>query len=78
MNVLVVSDYGLTDTDHLTPLPLDKLLDMDQIQYIILSSGYASVIPYALTYQKAIILFEFELVFSDLKTICGSIDCVFF
>ncbi len=55
MNVMVVSDYGLTDSEHLTPIPLDQLLDMDQIQYIILSSGYASVIPYALSYQKILV-----------------------
>lgn len=52
MNLMVLSDYGQTSEENLDPIPLDEYLDMDQIQYVILSSGYAAITPYALTYQK--------------------------
>lgn len=52
MNLMVMSDYGFTDTSYLQPVLLDQYLDMDIIQYVILSSGYAQIIPYALEQYK--------------------------
>eukprot|EP00095_Tigriopus_kingsejongensis_P000745 maker-scaffold273_size229271-snap-gene-1.19 protein:Tk00745 transcript:maker-scaffold273_size229271-snap-gene-1.19-mRNA-1 annotation:"hypothetical protein DAPPUDRAFT_31637" len=52
MNLMVISDYGFTDITYLEPVLLDQYLDMDLIQFIILSSGYAQIIPYALEQYK--------------------------
>ncbi len=54
MNLMVISDYGLTDDKYLEDIPLDEYLDMDNLQYIILNSGYATLIPYALTHHKVL------------------------
>jgi len=71
MNVMVLGDYGMTFKEDLDELYLDHYLvqthglhklhilmlqDMDQIQYVILQNGYASIIPYALTYEKVSII----------------------
>ncbi len=43
MNVMVLSDYGMSKTEELKDIYLDEYLDMQRIQYVILSSGYAQV-----------------------------------
>ncbi len=50
--MMLISDYGMTDVQDLVPVFLDEFIDMDQLQYVILSSGYAALIPYALTHPK--------------------------
>ena len=52
MNLIVMSDYGMADVDELEPIFLDSHLDLDSIQYVIMSSGYATIIPYALDHNK--------------------------
>ena len=52
MNVIVMSDYGFTDVDYLEPVLLDEYLEFELIQYVILSAGYAQIIPYALEQHK--------------------------
>ncbi len=53
MNLMVLSDYGMTADNELEPIFIDEYLNMTKIQYVILSSGYAAIVPYALTYQNA-------------------------
>ena len=52
MNVLVLSDYGLTDTSATKDVNIDDYIDMEDIQYLIYSSGYVSIIPYALKHEE--------------------------
>ena len=52
MNVLVLSDYGLSDTSTTKDVNIDDYIDMDDIQYLIYSSGYVSIIPYALKHEE--------------------------
>jgi len=52
MNVLVLSDYGMTDTGDTTEVNIDDFIDMDDIQYLIYSSGYASILPYAIRHEQ--------------------------
>lgn len=49
---MVMSDYGMVADDQLKPIYLDDFLDLYYIQYVIVSSGYAQIIPYALEQQK--------------------------
>ena len=49
---MVMSDYGMTSDDQLRPIYLDDYLDLYYIQYVIVGSGYATIIPYALEQQK--------------------------
>ncbi len=52
MNVIVMSDYGVTDTRGLQKVVLDECIDLDSVQYVIYSSGYASIVPFALQHEK--------------------------
>jgi len=52
MNVIVMSDYGVTDTRGLQKVVLDHCIDLDSVQYVIYSSGYASIVPFALQHEK--------------------------
>ena len=52
MNLVVMSDYGASDARLLEPIFLDDYVDLDETQFIIMSAGYATIIPYALTQQK--------------------------
>ena len=45
MNVLVLSDYGITDLDMTTDINISNYINMDDVQYLIYSSGYASIVP---------------------------------
>ena len=49
---MVMSDYGMTSDIDLVPIYLDNYLDLSYIQYVIVGSGYAQIIPYALEQQK--------------------------
>ena len=46
MNVLVLSDYGMSDNSELKPVYLDDYLELDLIQYVILSSGESGTHEY--------------------------------
>ena len=52
MNVLVMSDYGISDTSTLKDVDLEDFLDEDDYQYVIYTTGYAKVTPYALMHSK--------------------------
>lgn len=54
MNVLVLSDYGLTDTDETTEVVIEEYIDLDDAQYIIYSAGYVTIVPFALQHEKII------------------------
>jgi len=58
INLLVISDYGLSDTDALKDLNLEDYLDEDDYQYIIYTSGYATIIPYALKHDQILTAFR--------------------
>lgn len=51
MNLMVISDFGMSDDTLLEPIFIDDYLDLQHIQYVILSSGYAAIVPYALTHK---------------------------
>ena len=55
INFMVLSDYGMTADSDLTPIYLDEYLDLYYIQYVIVSSGYATIIPYALEQEKVML-----------------------
>ena len=57
MNVLVISDYGITDIRGLSQVILDDCIDLKWVQYVIYSSGYASVDPFALQHEKVQIIY---------------------
>ena len=57
MNVLVISDYGVTDIRGLSQVILDDCIDLKWVQYVIYSSGYASVVPFALQHEKVQIIY---------------------
>ena len=40
MNVLVLSDYGITDLDMTTDINISNYINMDDVQYLIYSSHY--------------------------------------
>ena len=52
MNVLVISDYGITDIRDLNDVVLDDCIDLNSVQYVIYSAGYASIVPFALQHEK--------------------------
>ena len=54
MNVLVLSDYGLTDTDETTEVVIEEYIDLDDAQYVIYSAGYVTIVPFALQHEKII------------------------
>ena len=54
MNVLVLSDYGMTDLRETTDVYIEDYIEMDDVQYLIYSSGYATVVPYALLHADII------------------------
>ena len=54
MNVLVLSDYGITDLDMTTDINISNYINMDDVQYLIYSSGYASIVPIALQHAEII------------------------
>ena len=54
MNVLVISDYGITDTEETTDIYLEDYLNFDDTQYVIYQAGYATIIPYALLHQEIV------------------------
>jgi hypothetical protein len=56
MNVLVISDHGLTDTSLTSNVLLDDYIDLDDVQYVIYSSGYATIVPFALQHEKVTFL----------------------
>ena len=58
INLLVISDYGLSDTDELKDVNLEEYLDEDDYQYIIYTSGYATIIPYALKHDQILTAFK--------------------
>ena len=51
MNTMVLSDYGMTATEDLAEIELDDYIDLDLIQYVIVSAGYAIVVPYVLDHR---------------------------
>jgi len=54
MNVLVLSDYGLTDTDTTTDVVLEEYIDLDDAQYVMYAAGYVTIVPYALRHERII------------------------
>ena len=52
MNVLVISDYGMTDTSMTEDIVIEDYIDVNDVQYIIYSSGYVTVVPFALSHEK--------------------------
>ena len=54
MNVLVLSDYGLTDTDTTTEVVLEEYIDLDDAQYVMYAAGYVTIVPYALRHERII------------------------
>jgi len=58
INLLVISDYGLSDTDALKDVNIEDYLDEDDYQYIIYTSGYATIIPYALKHDQILTAFK--------------------
>ena len=66
MNVIVMSDYGFTDVDYLEPVLLDEYLEFELIQYVILSAGYAQIIPYALEQHKVYTMLLKSVVQNDI------------
>jgi hypothetical protein len=52
MNLLVISDYGITDIRGLSEVVLDDCIDLNSVQYVIYSAGYASIVPFALQHEK--------------------------
>uniref|UniRef100_A0A0K2UR48 glycerophosphocholine cholinephosphodiesterase n=1 Tax=Lepeophtheirus salmonis TaxID=72036 RepID=A0A0K2UR48_LEPSM len=48
MNMVVISDYGMTDIQGTETLYLDEIFDLNIVQFIIYSSGYATIAPYSL------------------------------
>ena len=54
MNVLVMSDYGISDTSTLKDVDLEDFLDEDDYQYLIYATGYAKITPYALIFPICI------------------------
>ncbi len=60
MNLMVISDYGMTDTDMTTDIVIEDYIDVDDVQYIIYSSGYVTLVPFALSHEKVVFLcFDF-------------------
>jgi len=51
MNLLVISDYGITDIRGLSEVVLDDCIDLNSVQYVIYSAGYASIVPFALQHE---------------------------
>lgn len=56
MNLLVLSDYGMTDIDDTQEIVLEDYINIDDVQYIFYASGYASIVPFAL--QHGDILYD--------------------
>ena len=54
MNVLVLSDYGITDADTTTDVLIEDYIDLDDAQYVIYAAGYVTIVPYALRHEKII------------------------
>lgn len=52
INLLVISDYGLSDSPVLKDVNIEEYLDEDDYQYLIYTSGYATIIPYALKHDQ--------------------------
>ena len=52
MNVLVLSDYGLTDMSETTEVLLDDYFDLQDVQYVFYAAGYASITPFALKHEE--------------------------
>lgn len=48
---MVISDYGLTDTDETEDIVMEDYIDMDDVQNIVYTSGYAAITPYALKHE---------------------------
>lgn len=54
MNILVLSDYGTTDLSQTMDVYPEDYLDFIDIQYIIYSAGYATIIPFYGAHQNII------------------------
>jgi len=54
MNVLVLSDYGMTDLAETTDVSIEDYINLADVQYLIYSSGYATIVPFALNHAKII------------------------
>ena len=52
INLMVISDYGVSDTAALTDVNLEEHIDEDDYQYIIYTGGYAKITPYALKHEE--------------------------
>lgn len=52
INLLVLSDYGMTDTADTTQVVLEDYLNVDMVQYVVYSAGYASIVPFALRHEE--------------------------
>ena len=55
MNVVVISDYGITETAELEDINLDEFLDEEDYQYLVYATGYAKITPYALNHKKILL-----------------------
>ena len=51
MNTMVLSDYGMTASEGLSEIELDDYIDLELIQYVIVSAGYAIIVPYVLDHR---------------------------
>eukprot|EP00096_Caligus_rogercresseyi_P000795 TRINITY_DN1131_c0_g1_i1.p1 TRINITY_DN1131_c0_g1~~TRINITY_DN1131_c0_g1_i1.p1 ORF type:complete len:552 (+),score=85.44 TRINITY_DN1131_c0_g1_i1:73-1728(+) len=58
MNMLVVSDHGATDIQTTETIYLDEVFDMELVQFIVHSSGYATMAPYSLKHSYILELCE--------------------
>lgn len=52
MNLLVLSDYGMTDTTQTEDVILEDYVNATDVQYVIYNSGYASISPYAVHHEN--------------------------
>ena len=52
LNVLLLSDYGLSGVNRTTKVVLDDYLNFDHVQYIIQRGGSTVLVPYAAKVRK--------------------------
>ena len=55
MNVVVISDYGISDTSTLEDVNILDFIDEEDYQYIIYTSGYAKILPFALKHEEILL-----------------------
>jgi len=55
VNVMVISDYGLSDMDSMEDVVMEDYLDLDDTQSIVYTAGYAAITPFALGHNKILL-----------------------